>query len=320
MLQVYPGLPKSSVHHAVRCGGADLDANSYRGHSLLSLLKSRNTCFSQGLRKDAVFQFVFFISLRNKGCKFARCMDRQSVIFRDLGRMDYKTAWDYQEGLLQENVRKKTEARIQTSEVGVPSSDFRPPASINTQHYLLFVEHPPVYTLGKSGNIDNVLLSEENLKARGIDFFRTNRGGDITFHGPQQIVGYPILDLEKFYTDIGKYLRNMEEVIILTLKEYGIEAGRSPGETGVWIDAAIKGKERKICAIGVRSSRWITMHGFALNVNTDLDYFNFIIPCGIQGKQVTSLQKELSRYVDFEEVKEKVKRNFEKVFDAELRG
>ncbi|HKO78748.1 MAG TPA: lipoyl(octanoyl) transferase LipB [Chitinophagaceae bacterium] len=247
-------------------------------------------------------------------------MDRQSVIFRDLGRMDYKTAWDYQEGLLQENVRKKTEARIQTSEVGVPSSDFRPPASINTQHYLLFVEHPPVYTLGKSGNIDNVLLSEENLKARGIDFFRTNRGGDITFHGPQQIVGYPILDLEKFYTDIGKYLRNMEEVIILTLKEYGIEAGRSPGETGVWIDAAIKGKERKICAIGVRSSRWITMHGFALNVNTDLDYFNFIIPCGIQGKQVTSLQKELSRYVDFEEVKEKVKRNFENVFDAELRG
>ena len=168
-------------------------------------------------------------------------------------------------------------------------------SDLDTQHYLLFVEHPPVYTLGKSGNIENVLLSEENLKARGIDFFRTNRGGDITFHGPQQIVGYPILDLEKFYTDIGKYLRNIEEVIILTLKEYGIEAGRSPGETGVWIDADIKGRERKICAIGVRSSRWITMHGFALNVNTDLDYFNFIIPCGIQNKQVTSLQKELGR-------------------------
>ena len=163
-------------------------------------------------------------------------------------------------------------------------------------------------------------MSEENLKARGIDFFRTNRGGDITFHGPQQIVGYPILDLERFYTDIGKYLRNIEEVIILTLKEYGVEAGRSIGETGVWIDADIKGRERKICAIGVRSSRWITMHGFALNVNTDLDYFNFIIPCGIQNKQVTSLQKELGRLVDFEEVKEKVKSNFEKVFDAELRS
>lgn len=243
-------------------------------------------------------------------------MNKQSIIFRDLGKMDYKTAWDYQESLLQENVRVKSLARSNESgDSKFPAAD----SELRTQHYLLFVEHPPVYTLGKSGNIDNVLLSEENLKARGIDFFRTNRGGDITFHGPQQIVGYPILDLERFYTDIGKYLRNMEEVIILTLKEYGIEAGRSPGETGVWIDAAIKGRERKICAIGVRSSRWITMHGFALNVNTDLDYFNFIIPCGIQDKQVTSLQKELGRYVDFEEVKEKVKQNFERVFDAELK-
>ena len=247
-------------------------------------------------------------------------MNKQTIIFRDLGMMGYKTAWDYQESLLQENVRRKTEIRSQMSDVGFQTSDLRLPSSdLETQHYLLFVEHPPVYTLGKSGDINNVLLSEENLKARGIDFFRTNRGGDITFHGPQQIVGYPILDLEKFYTDIGKYLRNVEEVIILTLKEYGIEAGRSAGETGVWIDAAIKGKERKICAIGVRSSRWITMHGFALNVNTDLDYFNFIIPCGIQDKQVTSLQKELGREVNFEEVKEKVKRNFEKVFNAELK-
>jgi lipoyl(octanoyl) transferase len=251
-------------------------------------------------------------------------MDKQPVIFRDLGKMDYKTAWDYQESLLQENVRIKSlargyviasEAKQESGDSGILVSD----ADLRTQHYLLFVEHPPVYTLGKSGNMDNVLLSEENLKARGIDFFRTNRGGDITFHGPQQIVGYPILDLEKFYTDIGKYLRNMEETIILTLKEYGIEAGRSPGETGVWIDPDIKGRERKICAIGVRSSRWITMHGFALNVNTDLDYFNFIIPCGIQNKQVTSLQKELNRAVDMEEVKEKLKRNFEGVFAAELR-
>lgn len=241
-------------------------------------------------------------------------MSKQPVIFRDLGGMDYKTAWDYQEGLLQENVRRKSEARSQQSEEASTVN-----GQLSTVNYLLFVEHPPVYTLGKSGHIENVLLSEENLKAKGIDFFRTNRGGDITFHGPQQIVGYPILDLEKFYTDIGKYLRNIEEVIILTLREYGIESGRSAGETGVWLDADKKGRERKICAIGVRSSRWITMHGFAFNVNTDLEYFNYIIPCGIQDKQVTSLQKELGRQVDFEEVKEKVKRNFEKVFEAELR-
>ncbi|MGZ8550256.1 MAG: lipoyl(octanoyl) transferase LipB [Chitinophagaceae bacterium] len=240
-------------------------------------------------------------------------MNKQSILFRDLGQMDYKTAWDYQESLLQENVRVKS--LVMSNESG---KNGLPASRLQTQHYLLFVEHPPVYTLGKSGNIDNVLMSEESLKARGIDFFRTNRGGDITFHGPQQIVGYPILDLEKFYTDIGKYLRNIEEVIILTLKEYGIESGRSAGETGVWIDARIKGKERKICAIGVRSSRWITMHGFALNVNTDLDYFNFIIPCGIQDKQVTSLQKELGRKVNFEEVKEKVKQNFAKVFNADV--
>ena len=153
---------------------------------------------------------------------------------------------------------------------------------------------------------------------KGIEFFRTNRGGDITFHGPQQIVGYPILDLEKFETDIGKYLRRIEEVIIQTLADYGINGDRSPGETGVWIDPDVKGKERKIAAIGVRSSRWITMHGFAFNVNTDLNYFNFIIPCGINNKQVTSLEKELGRKIDFEEAKEKVKRNFEKVFDVEL--
>ena len=246
-------------------------------------------------------------------------MMKQPVIFRDLGQMDYKAAWDYQEDLLKENVRRKSLAR--SSESGVRSLEpgvGSPDSELRTQNYLLFVEHPPVFTLGKSGNIGNVLLSEERLKAKGIEFFRTNRGGDITFHGPQQIVGYPILDLEKFDTDIGHYLRNLEEVIILTLDEYGIQAGRSKGETGVWIDPGIKGKERKICAIGVRCSRWITMHGFAFNVNTDLNYFNYIIPCGIQDKQVTSLQKELRKEIDFEEAKEKVKRNFEKVFGAEL--
>lgn len=252
-------------------------------------------------------------------------MNRQEVYFKDLGNMRYKDAWDYQESLLQENVRIKQLAVISRQPAGnpelptpncQPATEFR---QLQTEHHLLFVEHPPVYTLGKSGNLENVLLSEENLKARGIDFFRTNRGGDITFHGPQQIVGYPILDLERFYTDIGKYLRNIEEVIIQTLAEYGIKGDRSPGETGVWIDPDKKGRERKICAIGVRSSRWITMHGFALNVNTNLDYFNFIIPCGIQGKQVTSLEKELGSPVDYEETKEKVKRNFEKVFEVELR-
>jgi len=232
-------------------------------------------------------------------------MKRRQIIFQDLGKMDYQSAWDYQEKLLQENVRKKSVSG--NHEMGDP-----------TQHYLLFVEHPPVYTLGKSGNKENVLMSDEELQANHIEFFHTNRGGDITFHGPEQIVGYPILDLEKFYTDIGKYLRNIEEVIILTMAEYGITGARSAGETGVWIEPGVPGKERKICAIGVRCSRWVTMHGFAFNVNTDLSYFNNIIPCGIVNKQVTSLQKELGRALDMEEVKEKVKRNFEKVFEAEL--
>src|SRR6266496_1589190 len=253
-------------------------------------------------------------------------MIKQSVIFQDLGRMDYQSAWDYQEQLLQENVRKKSVVYRRESVVQSPNSDYETQNSeviiqnseLQTQNYLLFVEHPPVFTLGKSGNINNVLLSEERLKERGIEFFRTNRGGDITFHGPEQIVGYPILDLEKFDTDIGHYLRNIEELIILTLEDYGVEAGRSKGETGVWVDPDIRGKERKICAIGVRCSRWITMHGFAFNVNTDLSYFNYIIPCGIQNKQVTSLQKELGKEIDFREAKEKVKRNFEKVFDVHL--
>lgn len=238
-------------------------------------------------------------------------MEKQSVIFRDLEKMEYQAAWDYQEKLLKENVRRK-------SEVGSKMSDAVSDLENETKHYLLFVEHPPVYTLGKSGNKENVLLNDEELKEKNIQFFSTNRGGDITFHGNDQIVGYPILDLEKFYTDIGRYLRNLEEVIILTLDEYGIKGERSAGETGVWIDTTILGKERKICAIGVRCSRWITMHGFAFNVNTDLSYFNHIIPCGIVNKQVTSLEKELGYKADMEEVKEKVKRNFEKVFEAKL--
>lgn len=234
----------------------------------------------------------------------------ESVEFRDLGSMEYKAAWDYQENLLQESLRIKSV--VHNPDVVIDSK------SLPTKHYLLFVEHPPVYTLGKSGKIENVLINEEKRQAQGIELFHTNRGGDITFHGPQQIVGYPILDLEKFYTDIGRYLRELEEVIILTLAEYGIIAGRSAGETGVWIDATVKGNERKICAMGVRCSRWVTMHGFALNVNTDLNYFNHIIPCGIPNKKVTSLKEELGSEIDVAEVKDKLKKNFSKVFNVSI--
>jgi len=246
-------------------------------------------------------------------------MSKQQVHFQDLGLMDYQAAWTFQEGLLQENVRVKSMVHSPQSTESAGLIEDSSPQN-DTIHHLLFVEHPAVYTLGKSGNKENVLLGDDDLKAKDIQFFHTNRGGDITFHGPQQIVGYPILDLEKFYTDIGKYLRNLEEVIILTMAEYGIIGDRSSGETGVWIEPGVLGRERKICAIGVRCSRWITMHGFAFNVNTDLSYFNHIIPCGIVDKQVTSLEKELGRALDMEEVKNKVKKNFEKVFNAELRG
>ena len=232
----------------------------------------------------------------------------QNVIFKDLGIIDYKTAWDYQEKLLQQNVSVKSAIR----------NDAALAEKMDTQNYFLLCEHEPVYTLGKSGDMKNVLMSEEELAANNIQFFKTNRGGDITFHGLQQIVGYPIIDLEKFYTDIGKYLRNLEEVIILTIAAYGIKGERSAGETGVWIEPGTEGKERKICAIGVRCSRWITMHGFALNVNTDLTYFDNIIPCGIVNKQVTSIEKELGKKVDFKEVKEKVRENFKRVFDVEV--
>ncbi|MEO6489123.1 MAG: lipoyl(octanoyl) transferase LipB [Ferruginibacter sp.] len=237
-------------------------------------------------------------------------MDKQPVIFKDLGIIDYKKAWDYQETLLNENVAIKSAARIAQSVLH--------PSALPTNNYFLLCEHLPVYTLGKSGNMDNVLLSEEQLNAKGIKFFKTNRGGDITFHGLQQVVGYPILDLEKYYTDIGKYLRNIEEVIILTIAEYGITGERSNGETGVWVQPGIPGKARKIAAIGVRCSRWITMHGFALNVNTDLEYFKHIIPCGIQNKQVTSIQKETGTQVNYEGVKSKLKKNFEQVFESAL--
>ena len=234
---------------------------------------------------------------------------QQEVFFEDLGNRKYKEVWAYQESLLSENSAIKASYRSQNE---IPVQDWP------TKNHLLFVEHPPVYTLGKNGNAANVLMTTAFMEANCIDYFHINRGGDITFHGPEQLVGYPILDLEKFKTDLGWYLRSLEEVIILTLAHYGIEAGRSAGETGVWLDPDNKKLARKICAMGIKCSRWITMHGFALNVNTDLTYFNHIVPCGIPDKQVTSLQKELGREVPMREVKELVKQNFEQIFGATL--
>lgn len=228
----------------------------------------------------------------------------KAIVFKDLGLQPYKLVWDFQEDLLKQNCDIKAAQRNGSTQ--------------QTTNYLLFVEHEPVYTLGKNGNAANVLISDELLAQKGIAYFHINRGGDITFHGPQQLVGYPVLDLENFRTDIGWYLRSLEEVIILTLSEYGLHGMRSKGETGVWLDADNILKARKICAMGIRCSRWITMHGFALNVNTDLDYFNFIVPCGIQNKKVTSLEKELGYHVPLNEVKEKLKNNFEKVFEASI--
>lgn len=225
----------------------------------------------------------------------------------DLGLSAYKAVWDYQESLHEKKISQKIRLTKHPDASETPEPD-----------YLIFTEHNPVYTLGKNGKESNVLISAEERKQKQIEFYHINRGGDITFHGPGQIVGYPILDLERIKTDIGWYLRSLEEVIIRTLHEYGISAGRSKGETGVWIDADIKGKERKICAMGIRISRWITLHGFALNVNTDLDYFKHIIPCGIQDKQVTSIQKELGHFVDMQKVKLKLLKQFAAVFDIEI--
>ncbi len=237
-------------------------------------------------------------------------MNKPSVTFRDLWTIPYKAAWDYQEKLMQENLDVKAYNRnlADSGEEGQPRS---------THNYLLFCEHPAVYTLGKSGHLENLLVNNEMLKAQGIEFFKTNRGGDITFHGPEQIVGYPVLDLELFFTDLGRYMRALEEIIIRTIAEYGIKGGRLEGSTGVWIDEDNPAKARKICALGVKCSRWVTMHGFALNVNTDLKYFDMIVPCGITDKGVTSLEKELGRKVSQEEVKQKLMHHFAEVFQVE---
>lgn len=230
----------------------------------------------------------------------------KEVIFSDLGLMDYKTCWDLQEKIFKELVEQKINARRENTS-----------ASLN--NYLLFVEHPHVYTLGKSGDEKHLLINENVLNEKKAQYFKINRGGDITYHGPGQLVGYPILDLDNFFTDIHKYLRLLEETIILTLDEYGIKGERSKGETGVWIEPDIPGKARKICAMGVRCSRWVTMHGWGFNVNSNLDYFNNIVPCGIQNKQVTSLNKELGvNSVDMHEVKIKLKKHFAELFECNI--
>ncbi len=234
-------------------------------------------------------------------------LQNKNILFKDLGQMDYKVCWDYQEQLFSETVQLKISNRELPQEEQIP-----------TKNYLLFVEHPHVYTLGKSGDEKNLLANETVLKENDATFYKINRGGDITYHGPGQLVAYPILDLDNFFTDIHKYLRLLEETIILTLREYGIESSRSKGETGVWLDADNPLKARKICAMGVRCSRWVTMHGWGFNVNSNLDYFNHIIPCGINNKAVTSLQKELGRIIDMEEIKGKLKTNFANLFEAHI--
>jgi lipoyl(octanoyl) transferase len=233
---------------------------------------------------------------------------RQKVFFEDMGIRSYQPSWDYQEELLLKNTQIKWAARQNEQDLKTSM----------TEHRLLMVEHNPVFTLGKSGKREHVLVSEEQLKNLGIEFFHINRGGDVTYHGLQQIVGYPILDLDKFKTDLGWYLRCLEQVIIDLLAEYGLKGERSAGETGVWLEPNDPFMARKICAMGIKCSRWITMHGFALNVNTDLSHFEFIVPCGIQGKTVTSLEKELGHKVDYEAVKEKIKKHFQLIFDCEL--
>lgn len=229
----------------------------------------------------------------------------KKVKFQDLGIKEYQPTWDYQEELLKQNLDIKIHNREN-------SEDLK-----ETNNHLLFVEHPHVYTLGKSGHESNLLANENKLKEINATYVKVNRGGDITYHGFGQIVGYPILDLENFYTDIHRYMRDLEEVIIRTIAEYGLIGERSPGETGVWFDVG-KPYARKICALGVKASRWVTIHGFALNVNTDMRYFDYIIPCGISDKQVTSMKRELEKEVDYEEVKQKIKKHFVDVFGFEF--
>ncbi|MDB4297236.1 lipoyl(octanoyl) transferase LipB [Flavobacteriaceae bacterium] len=232
-------------------------------------------------------------------------MKNKQVQYQNIGKRGYKESWDYQDQLFQEIIQVKMDNRKSDNQT-------------TTKNHFLFVEHPHVYTLGKSGDMTNLLLNEKQLEAKGATFYKSNRGGDITYHGPGQIVGYPIIDLDNFFTDIHKYLRFLEEAIIMTLAEYGLESERSKGETGVWLGVGTP-FARKICALGVRSSRWVTMHGFALNANVDLGYFDNIIPCGIKGKAVTSMEAELNQKVDINEVQNKILNHLGNLFEWELK-
>ncbi|WP_293925205.1 lipoyl(octanoyl) transferase LipB [Sphingobacterium sp. UBA6320] len=231
-------------------------------------------------------------------------MQNKKVTFIDWGLVDYQEAWDRQEEIFKKTLAIKHDNRVNNTE-------------LSTENYLIFNEHPHVYTLGKSGKPEHLLLDQKALEEKEARYYKINRGGDITYHGPGQIVGYPILDLDNFFTDIHLYLRTLEEAIILTLQDYGIQAGRYPSFTGVWIDADNE-KARKICAMGVRASRWVTMHGFAFNVNADLSYFGNIVPCGIDDKDVTSMERELGYKPNINEVKDKLKRHIANLFAMEL--
>ena len=240
-------------------------------------------------------------------------MKNKQVQFQDWGLIDYKEAWDRQEALFGQTVELKT--RIRNLKMATEGDEYEDDEQ--TPNYLVFCEHPHVYTLGKSGKPEHLLLDEKGLKEKKASYYPINRGGDITYHGPGQIVGYPILDLDNFFTDIHLYLRTLEEAVILTMAQYGLKGERYPGYTGVWLDPDNE-NARKICALGVRCSRWVTMHGFAFNVNTDLDYFNNIVPCGIDDKAVTSMQKELGKKTDIEDIKKNLKHHISVLFDMEI--
>lgn len=252
--------------------------------------------------KRGIFRYI------NVNCRLI--VDMRKVYFRELGTIEYGDAWQMQEALMKEGLD------IKAQWYNVP--DAERPADNGIKHHLLFCTHPHVYTLGKSGHMENLLVNDTRLQELGASFYKTNRGGDITYHGPGQIVAYPVLDLEQFYTDLGKYMRNLEEVVIKTIAHYGLKGDRLPGSTGVWLDPDNPAKARKICAMGVRSSRWMTIHGLALNVNTDLRFFDYIVPCGISDKQVTSMQKELGKEVNELEVREILRKEFSNVFECEI--
>ena len=238
-------------------------------------------------------------------------MKTRHIFYKDVGLIEYGKAWELQDVFMQQNLKLKSEWYSSAEKV--------PPSEIGTTNYLLLCEHPHVYTIGKSGHMENLLVNDNRLKELNVSFYKTNRGGDITYHGAGQIVGYPILDLEQFFTDLGKYMRHLEEVIIRVIARYGIKGDRLEGSTGVWLDVGTP-NARKICAMGVRSSRWVTMHGFALNVNTDLKYFDYIVPCGIADKSVTSMRKELDREVDEAEVKALIVEEFGNTFEVGMQA